>query len=67
MVHSAALLRAPLLSSQGESGHTCEFHILEGTRWVIEKMLLRASEREESPKTGVGEGIGLSGGNRLQQ
>lgn len=68
MVHRVALLwTAPLLSSQGESSHTCKFHILEGTRWVVENMLLRASEREESPETGVGEGIGLSGGNRLQQ
>ena len=67
MVHSAAFLwTAPLLSSQGENGHTREFHILEGMRWVIESMVLRASEREESPETGVSKRIGLSAGNRLQ-
>lgn len=68
MVHGAALLwTAPLLSSQGENNHTCHLHVLEGIRWVIENMGLRASEREESPETGVSEGIGLREGNRLQE
>ena len=45
----------------------CEFHISEGTRWVIENTVLRAGAREESPEIGVSEGMGLREVNSLQE
>lgn len=41
----------------------CELQILEGVKWVIQNMMLRASERKDSTEIGVNERVGPSRGN----